>query len=109
MYRWEEGKAAPANAASMDSMDESGACRLVINSHFDSGNIEVTMPSCLESQQCTFAISVMTMHSSELPRCHELQVADASDPQNIQLRIHEDPFCKTDGQAHFQYDFKPLP
>ena len=51
----------------------------------------------------------MTMHSSELPRCHELQVADASDPQNIQLRIHEDPFCKTDGQAHFQYDFKPLP
>ena len=61
MYRWEEGKAAPANAASMDSMDESGACRLVINSHFDSGNIEVTMPSCLESQQYTFAISVMTM------------------------------------------------
>ncbi|KAL3153308.1 hypothetical protein ABBQ38_011652 [Trebouxia sp. C0009 RCD-2024] len=69
--RWEEGKAAPTNAASMDSMDESNmACRLVINSHFDSGNIEVV---------------------------------DSSDPSNIQLRIHEDPFCETDGRAHFQW------
>lgn len=38
-----------------------------------------------------------------------LQVVDASDPQNIQLRIHEDPFCETDGQAHFQYVLKALP
>ena len=30
------------------------------------------------------------------------QVIDASDPGNIQLRIHEDPFCETDGRAHFQ-------
>lgn len=43
-HRWEGGRAAPTNAASTDSMDESGdACRLVINSHFDSGNIEVIL------------------------------------------------------------------
>ena len=60
-YRWEEGTAAPTNAASMDSMDESGACRLVINSHFDSGNIEVIMPSRLEHQQCIFIMVVLTL------------------------------------------------
>lgn len=43
-YRWEEGKAAPTSVSSMDSMDESGTSRLVINSHFDSGNIEVIVP-----------------------------------------------------------------
>lgn len=69
--RWEGGRAAPTNSGAMDSIDDSeDACRLVVNSHFDSGNIEVI---------------------------------DASDPGNIQLRIHEDPFCETDGRAHFQW------
>lgn len=31
------------------------------------------------------------------------EVVDAADPTNIQLRIHEDPFCESDNRAHFQW------
>ena len=38
-----------------------------------------------------------------------MQVVDAADPANIQLRIHEDPFCESDGRAHFQWVAQPSP
>lgn len=50
-FRWEGGRAAPTKSAAMDSIDDSeDACRLVVNSHFDSGNIEVC-----QQQSCSAA------------------------------------------------------
>eukprot|EP00877_Chromochloris_zofingiensis_P000661 jgi/Chrzof1/10596/Cz05g04230.t1 len=43
---------------------------IFVNSHFDSGNIEVE---------------------------------DITDPTNIRLNIHKDPFCHGDNKAHFQW------
>ncbi|KAK9823110.1 hypothetical protein WJX72_000350 [[Myrmecia] bisecta] len=63
--RWAEGSAAPTNTGGKHSLTG-----IYVNSHFDSGNVEVV---------------------------------DMADQHNIQLRIHEDPFCESDGRAHFQW------
>ena len=99
MFRWEGGRAARITSGAMDSIDDSeDACRLVVNSHFDSGNIEVCQqPNCSASRAERAVPSLYIAAHSLLP-----QIVDASDPGNVQLRIHEDPFCVTDGRAHFQ-------
>ncbi|MEW5306259.1 MAG: hypothetical protein WDW36_008735 [Sanguina aurantia] len=63
--RWAEDQQSGANVSGSSSCGT-----MFINSHFDSGNVEIV---------------------------------DISDPSNIQLAIHRDPFCETDQKAHFQW------
>lgn len=70
--KWAEGtSAAPTNTGR-----HTDAVGIFVNSHFDSGNIEVV------------DIEEATAHGV---------------PHEVLLRIHEDPYCEHDGTTHFQY------
>ena len=38
-----------------------------------------------------------------------VDVVNMADETNIELNIHEDPYCETDGRAHFQCTSPPTP
>lgn len=66
-----------------------------VSENFDSGNIVV-------STGCIVARRLLHLTASWLKTQFFLQVVDTKDPENIQLKIREDPYCKGDDITHFQ-------
>ena len=62
-----------------------------VSSKFDAGNVEVR-----SGDRC----SVAAYGTASSNPC--IQVVDATDPQNVQLKIRPDPYCKGDDITHFQ-------
>ena len=62
-----------------------------VSSKFDAGNVEVRLASPCRAQ-------LEEMHESHMPA----QVVNAKDPQDVQLKIRPDPYCKGDDITHFQ-------
>ncbi len=78
-----------------------------VSSHFDSGNVDVrvyTLNNTHTPIPCITSTPLRSMtHPTTPPPPRNTQVLEMTDPLNIRLRIHPDPFTEEENCEHFQW------